>query len=198
MTTIKHTITTLGNEKVGFSEITGLYKRGGATMKKAITALVLSLVILAVFGPEAKAQVPKEATTSCTNSYSGTFKALPMGQERVQMTYESMGLTICDSGENLFHNTSFRCLGALHAVKGEYNNSGFCVATRPDGDQIFSTYKSVGKMGGIAKGTLTIVGGTGKLAGIEGNSEYTEFFMRPAAEGTFQAYNRSKGQYKLP
>jgi len=53
-------------------------------------------------------------------------------------------------------------------------------------------------MGGIAKGTLTIVGGTGKLAGIEGNSEYTEFFMRPAAEGTFQAYNRSKGQYKLP
>ncbi len=167
-------------------------------MKKAIASLILSLVVMVVFGTEAKAQAVKEFTGSGTCAYSGTFKALPMGQERLQMTYESMGVLIGDTSNDLFHNTSLRCLGALHAVKGEYNNSGFCVATRPDGDQIFWTYKSTGKLGGIAKGSTTTVGGTGKLAGIQGTSEYTEFFMRPAAEGTFQAYNRWKGQYKLP
>jgi len=168
-------------------------------MKKAIASLILSLVVLVVFGMEAKAQIPKEGTTSGTGAYSSTFKALPMGQERLQMTYELMGVIIGDTSEDLFHNASWRCLGALHAVKGEFNyNSGFCVATRPDGDQIFWTYKTAGKLGGGNKGTWTYVGGTGKLTGIQGNGEVTDFPMRPAAEGTFQGYVRTKSQYKLP
>jgi hypothetical protein len=168
-------------------------------MKKMITALVLGIVVLVVFGTDAKAQIPKEGTASQTWAYSGTFKALPMGQEGVQMTYEVMGVGIADTSEGLFHNASFRCLGALHAVKGEYNDdSGFCVSIRPDGDQVFSIYKATGKLGGIAKGTETLVGGTGKLVGIQGSSEFTRFDVRPAAEGTFQGYERSKGHYKLP
>jgi len=43
-------------------------------MKKAITALVLSLIALVAFGTEAKAQIPKEATTSITSGYSGTLE----------------------------------------------------------------------------------------------------------------------------
>jgi hypothetical protein len=168
-------------------------------MKKTILALILSIVLLVAFETEVKAQIPKAGTTSETWAYSGTFKALPMGQERLEMTYEIMGVAISDSSEDLFHNVSFRCLGALHAVKGEYNNnSGLCVGTRPDGDQIFWTYKSTGKLGAGAKGSVTIVGGTGKMTGIQGNADFTEFPTRHAAEGTFQAYLRSKGQYKLP
>ena len=167
-------------------------------MKKVITALVMSLVVWVAFGTEAKAQIPKEGTTSFSCPYSGTLKALPMGKERLQMTYESMGMIIGETPEDLFHNASFRCVGSLHAVKGEFNNSGSCVCTRPDGDQIFWTYKSAGKLGGGAKGTSTYVGGTRKLTGIQGSSEYTEFFLRPAAEGTFQVYAKGKGQYKLP
>ena len=167
-------------------------------MKRNITKLAVFVIILVAFGMEAEAQIPKEGTGSGTTAYNVTFKALPMGQERVQMTYESMGVIIGDTSNDLLHNASLRCLGALHAVKGEYNNSGFCVATRPDGDQIFWTYKSTGKLGGGANGSTTTVGGTGKMAGIQGNSEYTEFFVRPAAEGTVQAYNRWKSQYKLP
>jgi hypothetical protein len=83
-------------------------------------------------------------------------------------------------------------------VKGEYIETGFCVSTRPDGDQVFFTIKGTGRLGIGAKGTTTIVGGTGKLTGIQGNAEYTVFDVRPAAEGTIQGYNRGKGQYKLP
>jgi hypothetical protein len=168
-------------------------------MKKTVLVLILGIVLLAVFGTEAKAQVPKEGTTSFTSGYSGTFKVLPMGQERLQMTYEFMGVSIGDTPEDFFHNTSFRCIGAFRAVKGEYNDgSTFCVATRPDGDQIFSTYKTAGKLGRGFKGTYTIVGGTGKLVGIQGSGELTGIHVRPAAEGTFQEYARQKGQYKLP
>jgi hypothetical protein len=167
-------------------------------MKKAITSLLLSLVVLVAFGTEVKAQIPKEGTSSATWAFSATFKPLPMGQERVQMTYEVMGVVIGDTSEDFFHNSSFRCLGAVHAVKGEKLDTGFCVSTRPDGDQVFLTYKCTGELGRSGKGTTTIVGGTGKLTGITGNSEYTQLILRPSAEGTLQGYNRGKGHYKLP
>ena len=198
MATIQHTITSLGNDKVGFSEITDVYARG-AIIKKAITMLALSVVVLVAFGTEAKAQIPKEGTYSVTDSFSGTFKALRMGQERIQITYEVMGVSLSDTDEGPFHNMSWRCIGTLHAVKGEYNDdSGFCVIIRPDGDQYFITYKATGKLGGVGKGTSTIVGGTGKLVGIQGSSEFTRFSVRPVAEGTIQGYEKAKGQYKLP
>jgi hypothetical protein len=168
-------------------------------MKKSVLVLILSIVLLAVFGMEAKAQIPKEGTTSFTSAYSGAVKILAMGQERLQMTYEFMGATIGDTPEDISHNASFRCLGALHAVKGEFNDdSCFCVSIRPDGDQIFLTYKGAGKMGATYKETFTIVGGTGKLVGIQGSGECTGIFLRPAAEGTGQIYDRDKGHYKLP
>ncbi len=168
-------------------------------MKKTVLVLILGIALLAVFGTEAKAQIPKEGTISITTSFSGTVKVLRMGQERVQVTYELMGVQIGDTPEDLFHNASIRCLGALHAVKGEYKDDNcFCVSTRPDGDQIFSTYKGAGKLGGMYKGTLTIFGGTGKLVGIEGSVECTGTGLRPAAEGTAQLYDRDKGHYKLP
>jgi hypothetical protein len=169
------------------------------SMKKTVLVLIMGIVLLAVFGPDAKAQVPKEGTISETCSYSGTAKALPMGQERLQITYESMGVSLSDTGKGILHNASFRCLGAFHAVKGEYNDgSTSCVMIRPDGDQVFLTMKSYGKLGGGSKGTLTIVGGTGKLVGIQGSAEITTVDLRPAAEGTFQGYNKWKGQYNLP
>jgi hypothetical protein len=168
-------------------------------MKKTLLVLILSIVLLVAFGTGTNAQIPKEGTFSDTWYCSGTFKALPMGQERLQMTYEVMGVIIGDTSEDLFHNASFRCLGGRHAVKGEYNDeSGFCVVIRPDGDQMFLTYKATGKAGVAAKETQTIVGGTGKLAGIQGNAEYTRGRVRPVAEGTFQGYQKGKGQYKLP
>jgi hypothetical protein len=168
-------------------------------MKKTVLVLIVAITLFAVLGLEAKAQVPKEGTFSDTWAFTGTFKALPMGQERLQMTYEVIGVIIGDTSEDIFHNASFRCLGALHAVKGEFNDdSGFCVCTRLDGDHMFSTYKATGKVGVRAMGTQTIVGGTGKLAGIQGNIEFTRFGVRRAAEGTFQGYEKGKGQYKLP
>jgi hypothetical protein len=89
----------------------------------------------------------------------------------------------------------------LAIMKGIYkDDSGFCDYTRPDGDKIYSTYEATGMLGGKAgKGTITLVGGTGKCAGIQGGGEFDRLpGFRPAAKGTFQGMNKSKVNWKMP
>ena len=164
-------------------------------MRKIVLVSILALFVLVAFVPVSTAEMAKEGTSSGTMSYSGTFKVLPMGQERLQMIYEIMGVY---TGEGPLNNSSLRCLGGLHAVKGMYkNDSGLCVFTSPDGDKAFSTFEAAGKVGAASKGTFAWVGGTGKLTGMEGGGEFTRISVRPVAEGTFQGYSKIKGSWKL-
>jgi len=52
---------------------------------------------------------------------------------------------------------------------------------------------------GIAKGTVTIIGGTGKCAGIQGTFEMTRYSVpKPAIEGIVQSYTKANIKYTLP
>jgi len=167
-------------------------------MKKITLALLSFLVIIAAFG-SAQAQIPKEGSSSYIIGYSGTYKTVAMGQERIQITYEVLGVIVSDASDCILQNASLRCIGSYHVIKGAYeDDSGFCVCTRPDGDQLFTSYKASGRLGGVGKGTVTYVGGTGKFTGIQGSGEFTRIGVRPAADGTLQGYNRVKDHYKLP
>jgi len=167
-------------------------------MKKITLALLSFLVILAALG-SAQAQIPKEGSSSYIIGYSGTYKTVAMGQERIQITYEVLGVIVSDASDCILQNASLRCIGSYHVIKGAYeDDSGFCVCTRPDGDQLFTSYKASGRLGAVGKGTVTYVGGTGKFVGIQGDGEFSRFGARPAAEGTLQGYNRVKDHYKLP
>jgi len=169
-------------------------------MSKRTTILTLNLILLIVFGSYAQAQIAKEGTLSYIIAFSGTYRDISMGQERLVRTYELLGVTISDTGDGPLHNSSVRCIGAAHILKGNLeDDKGLCVFTRPDGDQIFGPYKTeTGKIGVTAKGTSTWIGGTGKMTGIEGPNEWIRIMVRPAAEGTLQGYNKVKGNYKLP
>jgi hypothetical protein len=162
----------------------------------ASTAVLLSLPAMA--GDQAP--VPREGSSSYVTLGSGTMKVLPMGKERSQVSWEFLGVQVSEDGKGITHNASVRCVGVSHVVNdGMEGYLNACTLTRPDGDQIFVTEKLVsGKRGAASSGTSTIVGGTGKLAGIQGGSEWTRFFVRPAADGTFQTVTRSKASYKLP
>jgi hypothetical protein len=167
-------------------------------MKKMILASVLAFALLLTIGLDAKAQPAKEGTYSATVIYSGTFKALQMGKERLHMTYELLGVHVSDTGEGLLHNASFRGLGMIHAVKGMSKSRGSVVFTRQDGDQAYFDYECTGKLGSPSQCSGTFVGGTGKLAGMEGGIEYTSYSMRPAAEGTIQGVGKGEVHWKLP
>jgi hypothetical protein len=168
-------------------------------MKKMILASVLAFGLLLTIGLDAKAQPAKEGTYSFKYIYSGPFKTLQMREERLHMTYEIMGVHVSDTGEGLLHNASFRCIGMLHVVKGMFKNSGSIVFTCPDGDQVFVTFEGTGKFGVGGGYSGTFVGGTGKLVGIEGFiTKWTDYAVRPAAEGTIQGLGRGEVNWKLP
>ena len=118
------------------------------------------------------------------------------------VTYEAIGVSVTDTGEGLFHGATARALGSMTIEKGFYNDErGFGVWNLQNGDKIFITYKFAGKAGtgGIAKGSFTIIGGTGKCAGIQGSSDESKRTMvRTALEGVGQSFSKGKFQYKLP
>jgi len=175
-------------------------------MRTVIGVAVLGLVSLLAVGVAAQEPPPhaKQGSSTMVSAGSATMKALPLGKDRMQLTWEYLGVNLDDSGKGINHNTSVRCLGSAHLVNDlyqEYTNA--CVFTRTDGDQVFTTEKvteSTGPMfkGGALKGTSVITGGTGRLVGITGTSEWVRTGVRPALEGTVQTVTRAKSSYKLP
>jgi hypothetical protein len=165
-------------------------------MRRKTLVSILVLAVLVAFVPLSNAEMAKEGTASGTMIFSGTFKALPMGKERLEMAFEVLGAYV---GEGPLNHSSFRCVGAFHAVNGEFlNETGSCLFTTPNGDQAFSTYECAGHVGRSARGTFKWVGGTGKLTGMQGEGKFERYNVRPAAEGTMQGYAQTKGSWKLP
>jgi len=80
------------------------------------------------------------------------------------MSYDAIGLTICDTGQGLFHQATIRVIGSLTIDKGKFDDErGSGVWNLMNGDKVFMTVKATGEGGkpgqvGITKGTVTIIG----------------------------------------
>ena len=161
---------------------------------------IATLILTVAFVASALGETPKEGTDAGTISYSGTSKALAMGEERLHMVYDMMGVLTEEPGTNFpTRAASGRCVGSMHAIKGAFdNNTGFCVYVDADGDQWFLTYQGAGQFGASQKGAYTLVGGTGKYQAISGSGDYTYIDMPPVSEDTFQGQTTYKGNWKLP
>jgi len=168
-------------------------------MKKVIVTSVLAIAVLISFAPFSNAEMAKEGSASGIQYVITKFTVLPMGKGVVQINYEGWGIFRIDTGKGLLHNASTRVVGGLLAVKGVYkNDSGMVSLTRPDGDQVFMTYKTSGVIGKSGKGTFTYIGGTGKCVGIQGGGEFTRHMLRPPAKGFGASFSVSKGNWKIP
>ena len=122
-----------------------------------------------------------------------------MGEEIIQVNYDGYGIVVGETDKSLLHNATAHVVGGMLISKGVFENeSGLAIYTRPDGEKIFATYKGSGQMGKSAKGIGTIVGGTGKFAGITGTIEYQRFQLRPPAEGASASFMVGKESWKLP
>jgi len=167
-------------------------------MKKALMMLIFTLFLLATAGTVFGEEMAKEGSNTGKNYLSGTSNVLAMGQERFQMNYKGGGVNIDDTGKGFSHLAAVYVMGTLHAVKGEFEETGFMVLTTTDGDKIYGTYKGSGTLGKPVNGTWTWVGGNGKYAGIEGTGEFTRYPLQEAAEGVWTSMSLWKGNYKLP
>ena len=168
-------------------------------MKKSILVLGLSLVLSTISGSDALSQASKEINEPMTLSYYNTAKILPLGEDRVFYIFEVFGVALCDEGKGLFHEATLRSLGSVLLEKGVSKDYViYACYNLKTGDKVFVRITAEVKTGLPTKAKATIIGGTGKSAGIQGDWEYTGFTLRPAMEGIGQGYNRHLVKYRLP
>jgi hypothetical protein len=169
-------------------------------MTVPIVSALLTVATPLVASAADDAPFPKEGSYTSMTAGSSSAKALPLGKERVQFSWEFLGVQTAVAGASLTDKASVRCLGSLRTLNGDVESStNSCVITRPDGDQIFWVEtQASGRTGSDTKGTASIVGGTGKMTGITGGGEWTRRVVGRAAEGTMQTMQTSKVTYRLP
>lgn len=162
----------------------------------AMAALALVLAVGGSFGTEAglsdtAIDAATEGTFAARWSTSGSWEGFPVGGGRWVSIYKSTGSIMNESGEGPFHNMSSQCIGMGDSAR---DDNGHCVFTDADQDKIFDEWTYDG-----TSGTGTIIGGTGKYAGIQGYYEYEWVSVPAAKEGTYQGYSaRFEGNWTMP
>jgi hypothetical protein len=171
-----------------------------------LSAFTLSTAMF--FGTAAMAaDLPKEGTFNASYYGFGTYKATPIGKERLLFAFDENGLSL---GDGLYDHVTWHCSGlAEFANEGSPwpggamgAPHGFCVGTDPAGDKISGEFvhekhrfdeKNI-------HASFTFTAGTGKYAGISGGHTYVAhvFQYRTADEGTYAIDFTCQGSYKLP
>ena len=163
---------------------------------KTAKASALGLALCAAFGAAALAgELPKEGPYSTSWTFSGPYTAIEIGEDQSAWSSTFTVVIWNDAGEGVLHNMSGNCVGmGSQAPNAPFTDSGYCTYADADGNQIFEHWYE--KESG--KGTMTMLGGTGKFTGIQAGATYEYVYTPDAPEGTFNGYGHSKGSYTLP
>jgi len=160
--------------------------------------LISAIFAVALLAAPAAAQ-GKEGTSTDTWGGFGTAKAIQIGKDRILVATEEHNF--CVSNDPMFGHLTSHCFGVADFTKGVGQNQGRCVETDPAGDQIVLSYDTGNfTLGKTFKGSLTLIGGTGKFAGITGGGTYVYdgFTFKTTEEGTYTPHFTLELSYKLP
>jgi hypothetical protein len=91
---------------------------------------------------------------------------IDMGTVGSQSSADCVGIIKSKEAAKTFDNLAIHCLEESRARADGYKFGGTCVEIDADGDKIFMTYE------GPESGPLSLIGGTGKYAGIEGSGTW--------------------------
>jgi hypothetical protein len=90
-------------------------------------------------------------------------------------------------------------MGSFYVDKGVFEGDiAYGYHLLQNGDKAFFKTAFVRKPGVPTKGTLTLIGGTGKCVGIQGSYDLVSYPLKPAMEGIFQNFNKASIKYTLP
>jgi hypothetical protein len=119
-----------------------------------------------------------------------TFQSVKVGDvegHNLQL-FEAKGITFNEKwGVGLVTVT-----GTMEDMNGEWTGGGHDYFTFPDGSTYTDKWEGKGGASG-GNGTLTIIKGTGKLAGIQGRGTWKSYNVGPG-----QFYSDEEGEYTLP
>jgi hypothetical protein len=162
---------------------------------------VLLVLSLAFFTTPLYAEMAKEGSGDYEMGKSGTTKFLKLGEGKGQLNWDENGVIVSAPKNSPFEFASYRLIGSSHVIGKTYKGKGGGVFTRPNGDQIFGVVDVEGDYGANKPtgGTITIIGGTGECAGIEGLFEIgPRPTIKTSMEGIYQGVGFGKVSWKIP
>jgi hypothetical protein len=158
-------------------------------------ALAAALMVLAL--PAAAQEEPREGQIELTFSVDLVeLSKVAGGGDREISVYEA-NLIVTESVAGPMERMAARCVG-LEDFDNKtlaFQGRGSCVWQNAEGDQIFENYEDSGI--GAITGTGTLIGGTGKFAGITGGYDFQLEFVASPREGMIQQVGQKKGHWRM-
>ena len=166
-------------------------------MYKSIRYLsLLTIVLLFTLNPA----LAGSGKDSVSTNFTAEANVLPGGKAHVAMIFEIYGFAETKNQDSPFYKASYQCRGYLHVENKKYiTDTGFCVYTRSDGDQVFLIYETEnGEVGKGGKGKVTLAGGTGKWEGLAGGGSLVRTPHPRPSKSHFVGYQNFEISWKTP
>jgi len=137
---------------------------------RAAAGLTATLILLVV-SPSWGAQ---EGTVKAAAAWVGQGRFLPTGAGISYFVGTFSGVLFVDKDEGPFNTAKILCPATLevNVNGGSQRGEGRCLITLNPTDQVYAKWTCTGVHQVECKGTFTLTGGTGRFAGITGESEF--------------------------
>jgi hypothetical protein len=127
--------------------------------------------------------------------YSGPTHFIQHANGIIAGSFEAIGGVPGTEGTPMYM-MSGRCVGAFTLINGEVNDNGSCEYWNAAGDKYFGVFARKGDPA-KAEGTWHFVNGTGKFAGITGDSKWMSVTNFPPVPNVLTTCNHEWGTYNL-
>lgn len=125
-------------------------------------ALILSGPAFAATAPAPQAGLLKHAAYTVCRAAAG----VDLGEVGSNTSADCTGIVRTRDGAKALDNLALHCLEEASARKSGYLFTGYCVEADTDGDKLYLSYE------GPESGPISILGGTGKYAAVQGKGEW--------------------------
>jgi hypothetical protein len=166
--------------------------RASHILAQTVVQTILGTLLVAS-APAWSVDLPKQGSFVVTYTVAGSAPAaFDAGGGQWAVIFDARLITTNEAGGGMFHNSAGHCIGS--EMFGHL--AGTCLWIDMDGDRFVET---INRQAGAAKGTGTLINGTGKYKGIEGSVEFVEAPpLADTAPGLRNLIGKLKGNYKIP
>ena len=171
---------------------TPLPTRARSAAARTAVQTVLGTLLVAS-GPASSVDLPKQGSFVVNYAVAGSAPAaFDAGGGQWAVIFDARLITTNEAGAGMFHNSAGHCIGS--EMFGRL--AGTCLWIDMEGDKFVET---INRDAGAAKGTGTLLNGTGKYKGIQGSIEFVEAPpLADTAPGLRNLVGKLKGSYKIP
>ena len=139
-------------------------------MSKLMRIFFAALALAAICTNLSAQNLPRSGSIHIHTGWLASGPAVTVAEGHMQGSGQSSGVSFNENGSGPLHLGPANCFYTFFISNGSGKGKGFCAFGDSDGDRIFTDWE--GMQTDHAEGINTIVGGTGKYAGIKGSGPY--------------------------